>query len=128
MRRFGRLGLWLCHAALALMFLFAGVAKFASPARPRMFARWGYPDHFCIVIGVVGVAAGLALLVPSATAPAALVLIVIMIGAGLTHIVHAELQRLRKSSSCLCCSSSSRTGGGPLGRGGRWVRQVRLVR
>lgn len=94
MRRLGRLALWLCQAALALMFLFAGGAKFASPAWPRMFARWGYPDHFYIVIGAVEVAAGLALLVPRAAAPAALVLIVIMIGAGLTHIVHAELQRL----------------------------------
>lgn len=94
MRRLGRLALWLCQAALALMFLFAGGAKFASPAWPRMFARWGYPDHFYIVIGVVEVVAGLALLVPRAAAPAALVLIVIMIGAGLTHILHAELQRL----------------------------------
>lgn len=94
MQTLGRFALWLCQAALALMFVFAGAAKFASPAWPRMFARWGYPDHFYIVIGVVEVAAGVALLVPRAAAPAAIMLIVIMIGAALTHIVHAELQRL----------------------------------
>jgi putative oxidoreductase len=59
-----------------------------------MFARWGYPDHFYLVIGAVEVAAGLALLVPRLAAPAAILLIVVMIGAGATHVVHDELQRL----------------------------------
>jgi putative oxidoreductase len=94
MKNVGRIALWLCQAALAAMFLFAGSAKFTGPLWSRMFARWGYPDHFYLVVGAIEVVAGLALLVPRLAAAASLVLIVIMIGAGLTHALHDELQRL----------------------------------
>jgi putative oxidoreductase len=86
--------LWLCQVALAVMFLGAGGRKFTSPMWPRMFARWGYPDHFYLVIGTLEVACALALLVPRTAAPAAVMLIVIMIGAGVTHALHGEWQRL----------------------------------
>jgi putative oxidoreductase len=86
--------LWLCQVALALLFLRAGAAKFTSPMWPRMFARWGYPDHFYLVIGALEVAGALVLLVPRTAAPAAVMLIVIMIGAGVTHALHGEWQRL----------------------------------
>jgi putative oxidoreductase len=90
----GQIGLWACQIALSTIFVFAGGAKFVSPAWPRMFARWGYPEHFHLLVGVVEVVAGLALLVPRSAPHAALVLIVVMIGAGLTHILHGEHQRL----------------------------------
>ncbi len=86
--------LWVCQVALALMFLGAGIRKFTSPMWARMFARWGYPDDFYLVIGALEVAGALALLVPRTAAPAAIVLIVIMIGAGVTHALHGEWQRL----------------------------------
>jgi putative oxidoreductase len=89
-----RIGLWICQAALAVMFLFVGAAKFTSPLWARMFARWGYPDHFYLVIGAVEVAAGLALLVPRLAASAAAVLLVVMVGAGATHVIHDEQRRL----------------------------------
>jgi putative oxidoreductase len=94
MRRFGWIGLWLCQVALALMFLFAGGNKFRGTAWPRMFARWGYPDHFYIVVGIIEVVAAILLFVPRLSAFAALTLIVIMIGAGFTHALHGEEQRL----------------------------------
>ena len=94
MHKLGRVALWVCQAALALMFLGAGGAKFVRPMWPRMFERWGYPDHFYLIVGAVEVAAGLALLVPRLASPASLVLIVIMIGAGATHAMHGEQQRL----------------------------------
>lgn len=94
MKFLGRLALWVGQAALALVFLFAGAAKFTSPMWPRMFARWGYPDHFSLVVGAIEVAAGLALLVPRLAAPASIVLLVVMLGAGATHVVHDEFQRL----------------------------------
>jgi uncharacterized membrane protein YphA (DoxX/SURF4 family) len=94
MRKAAQIGLWICQAALALMFLFAGSAKFTSPMWERMFARWGYPDHFYLVIGAVEVAAGLALLIPRLAASAAAILVVVMIGAGATHVIHDELRRL----------------------------------
>jgi putative oxidoreductase len=94
MQKAARIALWICQAALALMFLLAGAGKFTSPMWVRMFARWGYPDHFHLVVGAVEVAAGLALLVPRLAAPASIALIVVMIGAGATHAIHGELDRL----------------------------------
>jgi putative oxidoreductase len=94
MTRLRIVSLWFCQVALAALFLAAGAAKFTSPLWPRMFARWGYPDHFYLVIGALEVAGALALLVPRTAAPAALLLIVIMIGAGATHALHDEWQRL----------------------------------
>ncbi|HEY7497558.1 MAG TPA: DoxX family protein [Vicinamibacterales bacterium] len=89
-----RVALWVCQAALALAFLAAGAGKFTSPMWPRMFARWGYPDHFYLVVGAVEVAAGAALLVPRLATPASLVLLVVMLGAGATHVAFNEHQRL----------------------------------
>jgi putative oxidoreductase len=94
MHKLGRIALWACQAALALMFVAAGGAKFSSPMWQRMFERWGYPDRFYLVVGAIEVAAGLGLLVPRLASPASLVLIVIMIGAGATHAMHDETRRL----------------------------------
>jgi putative oxidoreductase len=94
MQKVVRVALWLCQALLALMFVGAGSRKFTGSMWARMFARWGYPDHFYLVIGAAEVLAGLALLVPKTAAPAALVLIVIMIGAGVTHARFDEMHRL----------------------------------
>ena len=90
----GRIGLWLCQVALAAMFVYAGAAKFGNPVWARMFARWGYPDHFYLVIGAIEVAAGIGVLVPRIAAFSALILLTVMGGAGMTHLVHGELQRL----------------------------------
>jgi uncharacterized membrane protein YphA (DoxX/SURF4 family) len=94
MRRLGWIGLWVCQLLMALTFVLAGGGKFRGTIWARMFARWGYPDHFYLVIGGIEVLAGLALLVPRIAAPAALMLIVIMMGAGLTHAMHGEERRL----------------------------------
>jgi uncharacterized membrane protein YphA (DoxX/SURF4 family) len=94
MHKLARIGLWVLQTALMLMFLAAGGGKFWQPAWPRMFARWGYPDHFYLVIGAIEVVAAMALLVPGTAAPAALTLLVIMIGAGMTHLTHDEIHRL----------------------------------
>jgi putative oxidoreductase len=90
MRKAARIGLWICQAALAILFVLAGTAKFASPMWPRMFARWGYPDHVYLIVGAIEVLAGLALLVPRLTAVAAAALIVVMLGAAATHLLHGE--------------------------------------
>ena len=94
MHKLGRIALWACQAALAMMFVGAGGAKFSSPMWQRMFERWGYPDHFYLVVGAIEVAAGLALLLPALASSASLLLIVIMMGAGATHVMHGETQRL----------------------------------
>jgi uncharacterized membrane protein YphA (DoxX/SURF4 family) len=94
MQNLRRIALWLCQAWLALMFFFAGSRKFTGSMWARMFERWGYPDHFYLLVGAVEVACAVALLVPRTASFAALTLIVIMMGAGLTHLMHGEQQRL----------------------------------
>ena len=126
MQKLGRVALWVCQAALALMFLGAGGAKFGSPMWQRMFERWGYPDHFYLVVGAVEVAAGLALLVPRLASPASLVLIVIMIGAGATHAMHGEIHRLPKilvMSLLLCVVAYGRWSLALWRKIGREIRQ-----
>ena len=121
-----RIGLWICQAALAVMFVFVGAAKFTSPLWARMFARWGYPDHFYLAIGVVEVAAGLALLVPRlAASSAAVLLVVVVIGAGAAHrnprrasapaadrghVPHARRRRVGTACGCQLAQGSALTG------------------
>jgi len=94
MKILGRIALWLCQAILAAMFIAAGASKFGSPMWARLFARWGYPDHFYLVVGAIEVTAAIGLLWPRTAAISALVLLTVMAGAGMTHLVHGELERL----------------------------------
>ena len=88
------IALWLVQILLAVAFVLAGLVKFAEPSWQRNFARWGYPDGFYLVIGVLEAAGGLALLVPRLTSYSAVLLGAIMIGASLTHWVHGEMSRV----------------------------------
>lgn len=83
-------GVWLLQGLMALAMTGSGVQKFTSPAWERMFRVWGYPDHFYAVIGVVETVCGLALLVPKLATPAALVLMIVMVGAGITQMTHGR--------------------------------------
>lgn len=77
---------WLLQILLAVVMIGPGVDKFTSPAWERMFRRWGYPDHFYLIIGAIEVVAGLALLVPRLASAGAIVLIPVMIAAALTQM------------------------------------------
>jgi putative oxidoreductase len=105
MSKLGRIAVWVCQILLAAMFVYAGAAKFGNPVWVRMFARWGYPDHFCLVIGAIEVAAGVGLLIPRTAAFSALTLLVVMAGAGITHLVHGEMQRLPQIVVIMALSS-----------------------
>jgi uncharacterized membrane protein YphA (DoxX/SURF4 family) len=76
-------------AAVAALFLLAGVGKLTG-AGAEMFAGWGYPAWFATVIGVLEVAGGLGLLIPSTSRWAVLGLSGIMLGAVYTHLVAGE--------------------------------------
>jgi putative oxidoreductase len=93
-RVLGTVILWLLQILMALAFVLIGVVKFVDPSWARNFARWGYPDGFYMVIGVLEAAGGLALLVPRLTSYVAALLGVIMIGASLTHWLHGEMARV----------------------------------
>lgn len=93
-RMAGTVGFWALQILLGALFVVIGIAKFGDPAWERNFARWGYPDGFYMVIGVLEALGGLLLFVPRITSYAAGMLGIIMIGASLTHFVHNEMGRV----------------------------------
>jgi putative oxidoreductase len=77
---------WVLQVLLGLAFIFAGVNKFADlPGTARMFGSLGLPSVLAYVVAGAEVLGGLGLLLPRFTRPAALGLIVIMVGAVLMH-------------------------------------------
>src|SRR5260221_8258889 len=73
------------------MFLFSGGFKLSgAPLAIENFHRWGYPDWFRVVIGVIETGAALLLLVPKTMRASAGVLAVTMVGATATHLHAGE--------------------------------------
>jgi uncharacterized membrane protein YphA (DoxX/SURF4 family) len=85
---------WTLQVVVGAMFVLVGLMKFQDPSWARSFARWGYPDGFYIVVGVLEAVGGVALLAPRLTTYAALLLMTVMAGAVVTHLVHGEMHRL----------------------------------
>jgi putative oxidoreductase len=83
-------GTWLLTILLAVLMVGPGSQKFTGNTWERMFRQWGYPDGFYLVIGAVEVVGGLGLLVPRLASYSAIVLVVVMLGASATHIVHGD--------------------------------------
>ncbi len=76
---------------LAVVYLIVGIAQIAGVAGiAESFARWGYPAWFRIVIGVLELAGAAILLLPKASALAAVGLAVLMAGAMYTHVQAGE--------------------------------------
>jgi uncharacterized membrane protein YphA (DoxX/SURF4 family) len=88
--RGGRALLWILQGLMAVAMVGPGVQKFTGPMWQRMFQVWGFPDGFYLLIGAIEVVAGGLLLVPRVASAAALVLIVIMIGAAVTQMTHGR--------------------------------------
>ncbi len=84
------IGLWALTLLMVLMFFMVGLDKFTSHGWIERFANWGYPDNFLYVIGVLEMLGAVGLLIPRLAGYAAGGLIVIMIGATITHLVHGE--------------------------------------
>ena len=84
------IGLWALTLLLVLMFFMVGLNKFTSPGWIERFANWGYPENFLYVIGVLEMLGAVVLLIPRLAGYAAGGLIVLMIGATITHLVHGE--------------------------------------
>src|SRR5207244_11724250 len=76
------IALWLTQVALAVIFLMAGGSKLAGvPAMVSLFDALGFGRWFRYLTGVIEVASGIALLVPSAALFGAMLLIPTMLGA-----------------------------------------------
>ena len=89
---------WTITVFLALVCLRSGLMK--MPFVPgvefwiRDFARWGYPDWFRVLIGVVELVSFALLLIPRFAGYGALIFAVVMLGAIFTHATHGESGRL----------------------------------
>lgn len=80
--------LWVLKLLLAGTFLAVGIQKLVGgDAWVQLFAMVGYPTWFRTVVGVIETIGGLALLVPSLAAYAAIGLAVVMFGATFTQLV-----------------------------------------
>ncbi|MCD1159583.1 DoxX family protein [Peribacillus frigoritolerans] len=82
---------WILQGLLALLFLMAGAQKtFGSKMHKEAFAKWGYPQWFRVVTGVVELAAAVLLAigfwVDGVAAFGAMILVAVGIGGVITHI------------------------------------------
>lgn len=86
------IGIWFLQILFAFLFVvLVGSGKFLGAEMWAVrFEGWGYPGGFSYVIGGLEVLFGLALLVPKAAGIGAAGLIVIMVGAVGTHVLHGE--------------------------------------
>ena len=90
--------LWLVTLSVALVCLRSGIMK--MPGVPgaefwsRDFARWGYPDWFRVIVGVLELSSFLLLLIPRVAGIGAAIFAVVMLGAIATHAIHNESVRL----------------------------------
>ena len=91
---------------LAVIFLLSGGAKLAGlEFEIEAFQRWGYPIWFMYLIGSIEVAGVIGLLFRQVSALAAAGLTLMMIGAVMTHVLHAEWGMLVAAAVILTLSA-----------------------
>lgn len=91
------IAMWTLAAVTGLFFVLAGFSKLAGPSAAAWalrLAHWGYPAASRYAIGGIEILGGLGLLVPPLRRLAAVGLIFVMVGALLTHLLHAEYLRV----------------------------------
>lgn len=82
---------WVLQVLMGLEFLIAGQAKFTMmEVWEKKFNSWGYPDNFYFLIGALEVTAGVLFFIPKLSGYSAFSMIVVILGAIATHIVHNE--------------------------------------
>ena len=89
--------IWTIAVVIGLLFVLVGWAKLAGPSGIGWAVRlshWGYPAASRYAIGGIEILAGLGLLVPPLRRSAAITLMVVMVGALVTHLIHGEFVRL----------------------------------
>jgi uncharacterized membrane protein YphA (DoxX/SURF4 family) len=88
-----RVILWICIACLVVQFLAAGLSKIAGAWVSR-FSGWGYSVEFMYGVGVLEIMGVAGLFFSRTRKWSALVFILIMIGAAVTHILNSEYVRV----------------------------------
>lgn len=86
------IAVWIIQFLLAGLFIMSSLSKLMSdPEVVANFSRWGMPDNFYLLIGILELLGAAGLLIPRLAGPAAAGLILIMVGALITHLVHGEM-------------------------------------
>ena len=87
------MSVWVLRFLLAALFAIQGIVKLTgSPAWISRFRGWGYPDHFYLAVGLAELLGAIVLLIPRVSKFAAALLMVVMVGATVTHLIHHEPQ------------------------------------
>ncbi|OGX87080.1 DoxX family protein [Hymenobacter glacialis] len=77
---------WILQVILAILFIKAGVDKLRDiDGITKMFEGLGFPGVVGIVVGVAELLGGIGLLIPRTVRPAAIGLVIIMVGAMVMH-------------------------------------------
>ena len=64
----------------------------SSQFAPKSLARWGYPNGFYIVVGVLEAIAGVAVVIPRLATYGALLAMAIMFAAALSGVLHGDMR------------------------------------
>ena len=93
MNRFKSICGWVLQLLLAALFAIQGIMKLSGSATwISRFRAWGYPDRFYFVVGLAELLGAVLLLIPRLAKFGAVMLIVVMVGATATHLIHRERQ------------------------------------
>lgn len=83
--------IWILRVLLAVTFGLSASGKLDPGGNiAEAFQRWGYSIPMMMAIGVVEMAASIALLIPKFTTPACVTLVLVMCGSIVTHFTHFE--------------------------------------
>jgi uncharacterized membrane protein YphA (DoxX/SURF4 family) len=114
------IAIWIPTLLLVLMFTNAGVRKFFEHGGWTIFfRRYGFPDWFRYTIGVVETAAAALLLFPRTVVYGAAIVIVTMIGAIGSMLLHHEMRGLVPPTVAMIVAA--------LLAIARWRQRVRLT-
>ena len=93
MGRTKSIAVWVLQILLAVLFgLQAWMKLSSSPTWVARFRAWGYPEHFYLVVGLMELLGAVALVVPRLVRFGVGMLLVVMVGATATHLLHREVQ------------------------------------
>jgi uncharacterized membrane protein YphA (DoxX/SURF4 family) len=91
MRNWKAIGTRTLQVVIGLMLVLVGTGKFRGHFWAERFSHWGYPDGFYMVVGVMEAAAGVAIWIPKLATYGALLVMVIMVAAAFTGLIHGEV-------------------------------------
>lgn len=94
---------WILQGLLALMFIMAGVGKtFGSKMHIEGFKKWGYPQWFRVVTGVIELGAAILLIVGFWNETAAIIGVAILVAVGIGGVItHIRIKDTMKDTAMI---------------------------